>query len=46
MRMKFGSNRGYGLLAVAAVLVLSAPASAQHWPDIGEVKAIAEEGYV
>lgn len=47
MRLSLGAKRGYGLLAIAAAfMTVSAPASAQDWPEAGEARAIAAEGYV
>lgn len=47
MQLKLGLADGYGLLAVAAVVLsVSSPANAQDWPNADEAKAIAQEGYL
>lgn len=47
MKRNLRSPRSFGLLATAAVFTMvSAPANAQDWPKVDEVRAIAAEGYV
>jgi hypothetical protein len=47
MRQNLGSIRGHGLLTIAAgFMMITAPTSAQDWPEIGEIRAIAEEGFI
>ena len=47
MRFNLESIRGCSILAAAAVfMTVSVPVSAQDWPDAGEARAIAEEGYI